>query len=310
MNQFVQHYVKHLKTASLGSFASAYMDNARDGLRSAKELIQYGAQYPGEVKESLGKGFGQVGSVLQAGKDNLSANLLDIATHPVQSAKAAPGFARDVFVHPPINAFEGARDATQNVIDGEPWKANALKSLGGAAMNIGNGFGVSKVLGAGTVSSKVIPAMGIIGRDLAERKGMEMVMPPAEAQGAAGPTGEAGPTPVPTPVRISGDVAGDQAKLQAPVNQPNWNPEPPKATPPESAAPTPGPLKVDPPAPTAPAPGKSLMPYAGWIAGGLATGGLLAWTKNHFEQKQREEQKRKQHPLAQRYPSLYGSSRI
>ena len=73
-------------------------------------------------------------------------------------------------------------------------------------------------------------------------------------------------------------------------------------------APAPEPSSPDPVLlqPTTPPPGRSLLPYAGWVAGGLAAGGLLAWTVNHARQKKLEAKKRK-YPLAQRYPALYGS---
>ena len=73
-------------------------------------------------------------------------------------------------------------------------------------------------------------------------------------------------------------------------------------------APAPEPSSPDPVLlqPTTPPPGRSLLPYAGWVAGGLAAGGLLAWTVNHARQKKLEAKKR-QYPLAQRYPALYGS---
>ena len=75
---------------------------------------------------------------------------------------------------------------------------------------------------------------------------------------------------------------------------------------PELSSPDSNPINTAPLQPTTLPPGRSLLPYAGWVAGGLAAGGLLAWTINHARQKKLEAKKR-QYPLAQRYPALYGS---
>ena len=96
----------------------------------------------------------------------------------------------------------------------------------------------------------------------------------------------------------------DNASLgQALTGVPNFEPisGPAYAPAPEPSSPDPVLLQ-----PTTPPPGRSLLPYAGWVAGGLAAGGLLAWTINHARQKKLEAKKRK-YPLAQRYPALYGS---
>jgi len=75
---------------------------------------------------------------------------------------------------------------------------------------------------------------------------------------------------------------------------------------PELSSPDSNPINTAPLQPTTLPPGRSLLPYVGWVAGGLAAGGLLAWTINHARQKKLEAKKR-QYPLAQRYPALYGS---
>lgn len=75
---------------------------------------------------------------------------------------------------------------------------------------------------------------------------------------------------------------------------------------PVEGPPMPAPAPAAPAAPAAsPSVGSVLKPYAPWIAGGLAAGGILAWTKKH-----REEKRKQLPPRVIKYPTLFASQQI
>lgn len=78
---------------------------------------------------------------------------------------------------------------------------------------------------------------------------------------------------------------------------------------PTEGPPMPAPAPAAPAAPaasaTSPSVGSVLKPYAPWIAGGLAAGGILAWTKKH-----REEKRKQLPPRVIKYPTLFASQQI